>query len=244
MVLAFGMVSMLAAGAAIAQVTPAIRAAVADPGRPAADKARDADRKPEQTIGLTGMKAGDKVADIFPGGGYYTRIFSKVVGPTGKVYAVVADKPAPKPEQAQAFADAMKPYGNVTIVNGPLVDFNPPEKLDIVWTSENYHDFRNTMFGSLNMAAFNKMVFNALKPGGIYYIEDHATAPGAGDSETNTLHRIDPALVKKEVEAAGFRLEVQSDILAHPEDAHTAKVFDPSVRGKTDRFVMKFRKPR
>ncbi len=232
------------ASTATAQVTPAITAAVADAGRPAADKARDADRKPADVVGYSGMKAGDKVADLFPGGGYFTRIFSKVVGPQGKVYAVVPDTPAPRPAAVQAMADLVKAYPNVTVVGGSLASFNPPEKLDVVWTSENYHDFRNPMFGGLNMAALNKAVFNALKPGGVYYIEDHAAAAGAGATVTDTLHRIDPALVKQEVEAAGFRLELQTDILAHPDDPKTAAVFDPSVRGKTDKFVMRFRKPR
>jgi predicted methyltransferase len=229
---------------ALAQVTPAITAAVADPGRPDADKVRDAERKPAEVVGYAGLKPGDKVADLFPGGGYFTRIFSKVVGPSGKVYAVVPDTPAPRPAAIQAMADLAKAYPNVVVVNGPLTAFNPPEKLDVVWTSENYHDFRNPMFGTLSMAAFNKAVFNALKPGGVFYIEDHAAAAGAGATVTDTLHRIDPAVVKSEVEAAGFRLELQTDILAHPEDPHTAAVFDPSVRGKTDKFVMRFRKPR
>ena len=247
-ILAFGAATLLA-GAAIApiawaQVTPAITAAVADAGRPAADTARDAERMPAQTVAYAGIKPGDKVADLFPGGGYYTRIFSKVVGPTGKVYDVIPDAPPPNAQRAAAYVEAMKAYPNVVIVNGPLTAFKPAEKLDVVWTSENYHDFRIPMFGSQNMAAFNKMVFDALKPGGVFYIEDHAAAAGAGDTVTGTLHRIDPATVKKEVEAAGFRLELQTDILAHPEDPHTAAIFDPSVRGKTDKFVMKFRKPR
>jgi predicted methyltransferase len=232
------------ASTAMAQVTPAITAAVADAGRPDADKARDAERKPAQVVGYAGLKPGDKVADLFPGGGYFTRIFSKVVGPQGKVYAVVPDTPAPRPAGVQAMADLVKAYPNVTVVGGSLTSFNPPEKLDVVWTSENYHDFRNKMFGGLDMAAFNKAVFNSLKPGGVFYIEDHAAVAGTGAAGTDTLHRIDPALVKQEVEAAGFRLELQTDILAHPDDPKTAAVFDPSVRGKTDKFVMRFRKPR
>ncbi|HTK35261.1 MAG TPA: methyltransferase [Caulobacteraceae bacterium] len=241
---ALGLAATLLGGAALAQVSFAISAAVADAGRPDADKARDPDRKPTQTVALTGMKPGDKVADLLPGGGYYTRIFARVVGPTGKVYAVVPDAPPPNAQRAQAFADAMKAYPNVTIVSGPITAFKPAEKLDVVWTSENYHDLRNPNFGAQNMAAFNKMVFDALRPGGVFYIEDHAAAAGAGDTVTGTLHRIDPATVKKEVEAAGFRLELQSDILANREDPHTAASSDAAIRGKTDKLVMKFRKPR
>lgn len=242
-ILAVAMAALLGS-AAVAQVTPAITAAVADPGRPDADKARDPDRKPAEVVGYAGIKPGDKVADLIPGGGYFTRIFSKVVGPSGKVYAVVPDTPAPRPAAIQAMTDLAKAYPNVVVVNGPITAFNPPEKLDVVWTSENYHDLRIPMFGSQNMAAFNKAVFNALKPGGVFYVEDHAAAAGAGDTVAGSLHRIDPATVKQEVEAAGFRLELQTDILAHPEDPHTAAIFDPSVRGKTDKFVMRFRKPR
>jgi predicted methyltransferase len=235
---------LLGSTAASAQVSPAIAAAVADPGRPEADRVRDADRKPAQVVAYAGIKPGDKVADLIPGGGYFTRIFSKVVGPAGKVYAVVPDTPAPRPAAVQAMQDLVKAYPNVVVVNGPIAAFNPPEKLDVVWTSENYHDLRIPMFGSQNMAAFNKAVFNALKPGGVFYIEDHAAAAGAGDTVVGTLHRIDPAVVKQEVEAAGFRLELMSDILARPDDPHTAAIFDPSVRGRTDKFVMRFRKPR
>jgi predicted methyltransferase len=222
----------------------AIQAAVADPGRPEADRARDAARHPAEVVAFAGLKPGDKVADLIPGGGYFTRIFSKVVGPTGKVYAVVPDTPAPRPQGVQAMQELTAAYPSVTVINGPIAAFKPPEKLDVVWTSENYHDLRIPMFGSQNMAAFNKAVFDALKPGGVFYIEDHAAAAGSGDSATNTLHRIDPALVRREVEAAGFRFDGESKVLAHPEDPHSALVFDPSVRGKTDKFVMRFRKPR
>jgi predicted methyltransferase len=248
MVLAAGVAALALASAAHAPAhaqapSAAVQAAVADPGRPEADRARDSARHPAEVVAFAGVKPGDKVADLIPGGGYFTRIFSKVVGPNGKVYAVVPDTPAPRPQGIQAMQELTAAYPNVTVVNGPIAAFNPPEKLDVVWTSENYHDLRIPMFGSQNMAAFNKAVFDALKPGGVFYIEDHATAPGAGDTVAATLHRIDPALVRREVEAAGFRFDGESKVLAHPEDPHTAMVFDPSIRGKTDKFVMRFRKP-
>lgn len=245
--LAFGMASLLA-GAAIVPIawaqSPALTAALADPSRSAADKTRDAASKPDQTVAMTGMKPGDHVADLIPGGGYYTRIFSKVVGPTGKVYSVVPDVPAQKPERAAAFDAGMKAYPNVSVVRGPLLAFHPAEKLDVIWTSENYHDLDIPEFGSQNVAAFDKLVFDSLKPGGVFYVEDHASAPGAGRSVDGTLHRIDPEQVKKELTAVGFRLEIQSDILSNKADPHAVTVFDPSIRGHTDKFVMKFRKPR
>jgi predicted methyltransferase len=110
----------------------------------------------------------------------------------------------------------------------------------MVWTAENYHDFHNVP--NLDEVTLNKLIFGALKPGGIYIDEDHS-APGTGSTATSTLHRIDPAVVIKEVQAAGFVLEGQSNVLANPADPHSAAVFDPSIRGKTDKFLLKFRKP-
>jgi predicted methyltransferase len=226
---------------ALAQTpSPAVSAAVVDGSRPAADKARDANRKPAEVIAFAGLKPGDKVADLIPGGGYFTRIFAKVVGPTGKVYAAVPLILAERPGALDGVNAIAKEKANVWA--GP-VDFATmkfPEPLDMVWTSENYHDFHNVP--NLDEVAFNKAVFGVLKPGGIYIVEDHS-APGAGSSATNTLHRIDPAVVIMEVQAAGFVLEGQSQILANPADPHTAAVFDPSIRGKTDKFLLKFRKP-
>jgi predicted methyltransferase len=111
-----------------------------------------------------------------------------------------------------------------------------------VWTSQNYHDLHN--FPGVDIAVFNQLVFDALKPGGIYLILDHAAEPGSGTRDTATLHRIDAETVKKEVLAAGFVLVGGSDLLRQPGDAHAVKVFDPSVRGKTDQFILKFRKPK
>ena len=110
---------------------------------------------------------------------------------------------------------------------------------DVVWTTENYHDFHNR----LDMAAFNKAMFNTLKPGGIFLVEDHAAAPGAGATVTGTLHRIEPATVQQEVTAAGFKLVRTSDVLANPADNHTSQNAEAAIRGKTDRFVYVFQKP-
>jgi predicted methyltransferase len=112
-----------------------------------------------------------------------------------------------------------------------------------VWTSQNYHDFHDSFFGPADLAVVNKAIFTALKPGGLYIVLDHVAAPGSGLRDTETLHRIDPAIVKKEVTAAGFEFVSEDDSLKNPADPHTAKVFDPSIRGKTDQFVYKFRKP-
>jgi len=224
-----------------------LAAAVADPNRPAADKDRDANRKPVETLEFAGVMPGDQIAELLPGGGYFTRIFSKVVGSTGHVYALV---PAPSPNApatqpdfaARVKALAADPnYANVSVVVEPFSQLKTPVPVDLVWTSQNYHDLHN--FPGLDIGTFNRMVFEALKPGGLYIILDHAAAPGTGVEDTATLHRIDPQTVKAEVLAAGFVFVGSSDVLHRASDPHTAKVFDPSIRGMTDQFIFKFRKP-
>jgi predicted methyltransferase len=231
--------SMASAHAAPAPATAA--AAISDPGRPADDVKRDADRKPADMLAFAGVKPGSKVADLIPGGGYFTRIFAKAVGPNGHVYAYVPSAVADKHslgDNARALATA---YPNVTASISPLDAPVFPEKLDIVWTAQNYHDFHN--FGAEAAGLFNKLAFAALKPGGVYVIVDHADVAGSGAKDTNTLHRIDPATVKAEVTAAGFKYVGETKVLANPADPHTAIVFDPSIRGHTDQFVFKFKKP-
>lgn len=237
-----GMALALASAAGAAPSAP-VAAAVADSGRPAADTARDADRKPADVLAFSGVKPGDKVGELIPGGGYYTRMLSKVVGPNGKVYALWPEGLAKARPQMLEGSKAVGP--NVEVVTYGEGRLNVPEKLDLVWTSENYHDFHNAPPGAppADIAAFNKSVFDALKPGGVFLVEDHAAAAGA-TGVTGTLHRIDPAQVKAEIEAAGFKLEAQSDLLKNPADPHTASVFDPSVRGHTDKLLFRFRKPR
>jgi predicted methyltransferase len=224
-----------------------LAAAIADPGRPAADTERDANRKPAATLEFAGIAPGLKIAELLPGGGYFTRIMSKAVGSSGHIYALV---PAPSPDApantpdfaARVKALAADPnYSNVSVVVEPFGQLKTPVPVDMVWTSQNYHDLHN--LPGLDLVVFNQMVFEALKPGGIYFILDHATEAGAGVSETATLHRIDPETVKREVLAAGFEFVGSSNILRQPGDPHTAKVFDPAVRGRTDQFILKFRKP-
>jgi predicted methyltransferase len=238
----------LAAGSATAQsAVPAYAAsAVADAGRPQTDKDRDVHRKPAEMVVFGEIKPGSKVGELIPGGGYFTRVFSKVVGPTGHVYAVVAPSRPPaegapaqpaRPVAAETIA-ADPAYANVTVLRQPYASWTAPTPLDVVWTSQNYHDMRNAP--GADMLPINKAVFNALKPGGIYIVLDH-TAP-AGSTDTS-LHRIDPALVKADVLAAGFEFVGESDVLRNPNDNKTTRVFDSSIRGDTDQFIYKFRKP-
>jgi predicted methyltransferase len=241
--LCLGLACGISAGASLA---PYISAAVNDPSRPDADKARDGDRKPGEMLAFSGVKRGSNVADLIPGGGYFTRLFAKAVGPKGHVYAFVPDELLKKRATA---ADGVKAlaadpgFSNVSVIDGPISDLHAPQPLDIVWTSQNYHDLHNWTSAE-NLAAFNKSVFAALKPGGVFIVLDHVAASGAPANVTETLHRIDPAVVKQEVVAAGFTFEGASDVLKNSADDHTAKVFDASVRGKTDQFILKFRKPK
>jgi predicted methyltransferase len=222
-------------------------AAVADPARPAADTARDPNRKPAATLAFTGLKPGQKVAELLPSTGYFTRLLSAAVGPSGTVYAIAPpprpNAPAGAPNMAaavQAIA-ADSHYANVKVLVEPLATPSVPEPVDLFWTSQNYHDMHN-MAGDIG--AFNRAVFAALKPGGVYIVLDHAAEAGSGARDTSTLHRIDPEVVKSEVLAAGFRFDGESRILSNANDPHTAKVFDPAIRGKTDQFIFRFRKPR
>jgi len=244
--LAAGAAVMVMAASAYAQApnvhepkpSALVKAAVVDPGRPAADSMRDENRKPAEVVAVSGLKPGDTVAELGSSGGYYTRILSKVVGPKGKIIAVINQA---RPQGADPIKALAADYPNVSTVLDDYAKFgNIGEKVDVVWTTDNYHDFHNAM---PDMAAFNKAVFDALKPGGIFFIEDHAAAPGAGTSVMRTLHRIEPSVVQQEVTAAGFKLVRTSDVLAHPEDDHLKQNAETSIRGHTDRFIMVFRKP-
>jgi len=240
----FAMAALQARAAAVPEY---LAAAIADPSRPAADKVRDVDRKPAETLEFAGIAPGEQVAELLPGGGYFTRIMSKAVGSSGHIYALVPalspDDPPGTPDfSARVRTLAAEPtYSNVTVVSEPFAQLKTPVPVDMVWTSQNYHDLHN--FPGLDLGVFNQMVFEALKPGGIYLILDHVAASGAGASETSTLHRIEPDTVKREVLAAGFVFVGSSNVLRQPSDSHTAKVFDPAIRGRTDQFILKFRKP-
>jgi predicted methyltransferase len=248
-VICFATLAPVSAAAAKPSAVPKfIAAAVADPARPQADRDRDADRKPAESIAFAGLKPKQRIADLLPGGGYFTRIFSGVVGPKGEVIAVATpkrpDAPPDRPEPSAAVkAIAADPhYKNVTVSVEKLVEFKLPEKLDMVWTSQNYHDVHNVP--NIDVGAFNKAVYESLKPGGTYIVIDHAAEKGAGFTATSTLHRSDPDAVKTEVMAAGFEFVGSSDVIANPADDHKTPVFEKGLHDKTDRYVLKFRKPK
>jgi predicted methyltransferase len=223
-----------------------VTSAVASSDRPAADSKRDALRKPAALIAFAGIRPGDRIADLIPGGGYFTRIFSKVVGPKGHVYAVVPTeflKLAPKSSDNAVAIAAESAFSNVTALTAPIATLSTPEPLDFAWTSDNYHDIYGFV-GPDAAAALDASVFKALKPGGVFIVIDHAARPGTSATSPTTLHRIDPATVKAQALAAGFKLEAVSSILHNSADKHDVVVFSPTLRGHTDQFVFKFRKPR
>jgi predicted methyltransferase len=222
--------------------------AVADPSRPDSDTTRDADRKPAQTLLFVGIKSGDKVADYVADSGYFTRLFASVVGSNGHVYSVEPtaffqfEHFVKAAAELQGYAPA---HPNVTVTTAAALEgLKFPEKLDLFWISRNYHDLHDKFMGPVDTAAFNSAVYEALKPGGVYVILDHSAALGAPANVTDTLHRIESSTVRREVEAAGFKFDAENSILANPADPRTAKVFDPTIRGKTDQFILKFRKPK
>jgi predicted methyltransferase len=216
--------------------------AVADKARPAADTERDAIRKPAETLAFAGVKPGDTVVELAPGKGYYTRLLSAVVGANGKVYPVTQPPKPDAPPSAVVAIAADPHYGNVHVSPTKYSEPKLPTDADVVWTTQNYHDFHN--IPDAQVATLNKAVFDALKPGGSYFILDHAAEAGSGTRDTNTLHRIDEETVKQEVKAAGFELAGESDILRNKDDPHTGKVFEPPIQGHTDQFLLKFRKPK
>lgn len=225
---------VLAQGAA-PRPSAAVAVAVADPGRPAKDRFRDDRRKPAETLAFAGVKPGLVVAELIPGNGYYTRLISKAVGPTGKVYTLPFGEP--RAEQSKALA-ADPAYANVRLhPSGSPFGLGLPEPMDLVWTTQNYHDVRAGR-GQLNAA-----VFSALKSGGTYFIVDHAAKTGAGDEVLLGLHRIDEDRVKQEVQAAGFVLDGEAQFLRNPKDDRTKMVFDRELNRDTDQFVLRFRKP-
>ena len=241
---AFAFTALIAAPLAGAQSAPEpIAAAIADTTRPAEDIERDATRHPAELLAFTGVKAGDVVVDWIPGGGYFTRLFSGVVGDSGKVYAWVPKEIEASHDMGAGATAVAAERKNIQAVIEPFLATTTIKDADVVWTAQNYHDLYADFMGHPDIAAFNKEVFGMLKPGGVYVIVDHVAVAGAPPETGNTLHRIDPALVKKEVEAAGFVFEEESKVLANPDDAHDLMVFDDKIRGKTDQFVYKFRKP-
>ena len=216
------------------------------PSRPPGDVARDTLRHPAAVIAFARVKPGDTVIELLPGAGYYTRLLSAAVGPTGKVFAVVPSFLAerdPKIVDAMHALAAEPGYGNVAVVVEGLHSITDQGPADLVWTAQNYHDLHNPAVPPDTALKVDQAVFAALKPGGVFLVEDHVGAPGTGASQGGTLHRIEPAFARAEIEKAGLVFDGSSNVVAQPSDPHAVTVFDPSIRGRTDQFVFRFKKP-
>lgn len=198
--------------------------------------------KVPEVIAFIGVKKGDKVAEIVAG--RLTASLAQAVGPSGKVYAIETAEVVKTHPQALSRMQELAARSPNVIVSADPVGSPLPSGLNAVFIRQNYHDLYDKFMGPADVPAFNRAVFAALKPGGVYVILDHVAAAGSGIDATDTLHRIDPARVKADALAAGFKFDGESSILANSSDDHTKNVFDPSVRGHTDQFLYRFKKPK
>ena len=205
--------------------------------------------KVSELIQFARVDAGATVIDVYPGDGDWTRLFSDVVGPEGRVFSFVPAEVADfKNDPVGRMRTLAKEAGreNVEAVSANLLALqSATQPADVLWLHLFYHDLHTALIQGKGATAadFNRAVYERLKSGGFYVIVDHAAAVGAGTSNAQSLHRIERASVREEVEAAGFVLDAESTLLANKEDAHSVKVFDPSIKGKTDRFAYRFVKP-
>lgn len=244
--LAFLVAASLATAAPLAAAqtaTTAYESALASPIRTTEDRARDSARHAADTLAFAEVKPGQKVGDMIIGGGYFTRLLSAAVGPEGHV---TAWQPAEFIGFQASYGEALTAAAaleNADAINSPIGAPEWPAGLDLIFTAQNYHDLHLKPFATDTAAQVNAAAYRALKPGGLYIIIDHDAAAGAGPDAPDSLHRIDIDQVKREVEAAGFVLEGSSDLLVRTDDPLTANVFDPSIRGHTSQFMLRFRKP-
>ena len=240
--------ALLASGAVTMAAAPTakMKAAVADSSRPSADTARDENRKPAEMLAFAGIGPGKVVVDMLPGAGYFTRIFAKAVEPNGRVYAYFGTQydarlKSQNKDPDMQFTDLKQAYKNLGVIHGPLPQFVTPQPVDVVWTSDNYHDMHNKAY-AMDVNEVNKAVFKSLKPGGYYVIVDHKAPESAGDDVTEALHRVKESTVKKEVQAAGFKLVAEGHDLNYSSDDGSKRVFENDIRGKTNQFMLKFQK--
>ncbi len=232
--------ALLATGCAMAPPPPDYAAIVAAPDRSDADKKNDDRREPVKMLEFTGARPGMKVLDMGAGAGYSTELLARAVAPDGTVYAQNGQgmyarvktmlEPRLKTPAAKNIVNDPRPYDD------PL----PPgvANLDLVTFFYFYHD---TTYMPVDRAKMDKALFDALKPGGTFVIADYSAKPGAGIGVGKTLHRIDQATERAEIEAAGFQFVAEGDFLRNPDDPRTEPIFHP--KQPVDIFVMKFRKP-
>ncbi len=231
--------------AAAPTATPDYSAALADPARPAADRERDAVRKPAELLAFAQVAPGEQVGDYVMGGGYVTRLLAAAVGPAGRVYAFQpAEFIAFKKQYGDDQAAVDAAYANIDAVAGPFAAPAFPVPLDTIITVQNFHDLYLKPFPAGTGDKASAALFAALKPGGTLVVVDHSATDGTGTALSDSLHRIDKAAVVAALTKAGFTLDAESDLYKHADDPRTANVFDAAIRGKTDQFALRFRKPR
>ena len=217
--------------------------AVADPRRPADGRAADPLRKPAQTLAFAGVKPGMIVGEFYPGGGYFTRMLSDVVGPKGHVYGLENQGWKGAVDGDKALLAESK-WINVSMDYRPFGTVSFPKPLDLAWVTQNYHDLKITQYGRVDTLAFDRAVYKALKPGGTFFILDHQGLAGMTDADIAKLHRINRDVVVREVTSVGFKLVGEGNFLRRPGDDHTKSIFDKAIQGHTDQYALRFLKPR
>jgi len=234
---------LLLGGAAFAAAMPDyVTSAVSDTTRPKNEREADAIRMPAETLAFAGVKPGMVVGELYPCGGYFSRMLSNVVGAKGKIYGLETTRwKGCMPADEKVAAEPA--HANFTVKAEEFGAFTLPVQVDVFWITQNYHDLHIKEYGNVDMAAFNKHVFASLKKGGTYFILDHQANPGTSEDDIAKLHRIEKAQLIREVTAAGFRLEAEGDFLHRVGDDHTKTIFDDAIRGKTDQYALKFVKP-
>jgi predicted methyltransferase len=224
-----------------------ITQALENKSRPKRDVSRDTRDNTAKVLSFIGLVPGQLVIDFLPFRGYFTRLFASIVGNEGHVFAAIPnvltkiDRIEKGRVEIEAFAADLP---NLTLINGrPELAGSAPRPVDIFFISQNYHDLHDEFMGPVDIAAFNRSVFRSLKPGGKFIIVDHTAEASAPPDVTEALHRIRPAVVREEVEAAGFLYQGGSTALANERDPKTGSIFGRRVRYHTDRFILKFEKP-
>lgn len=222
------------------KISLAVATAVADPARSPEARGADATRKAAETLAFSGVRPGMLVGEFYPGGGYFTRMIAHVVGPKGHVYGVENDRWQQAVEEDKKLAASLK---NVTMDAKPFGTVNFQQPLDLAWVTQNYHDMKIAKYGLVDTLAFDRAVYAALKPGGIFFILDHQGAPNLTNEQIEKLHRINRDVVVREVTSAGFKLVKEGTFLRRPGDDHTKSIFDKAIQGHTDQYALKFVKP-
>ena len=248
--LAVPLFALAAAGAAASvslaaapSLSVIIAKAVADPARPADYRKADKLRKPAETLAFSDIRPGMAVGEFYPAGGYFTRMLSDVVGPSGHIYAIENKgwNDSVKDDQKMLAEGKWK---NVSLDVQPFGTVRFPRPLDLAWVTQNYHDMKIAKYGNVDTVAFDRAVYKALKPGGIFFILDHQGSPALTPADIARMHRINRDVVVREVTSAGFKLAAEGKFLRRPGDDHSKTIFDPAIRGRTDQYALKFVKPR